>query len=124
MNVLLHLHWLCDLSIPTHAHMDRLRFTQPSGQRLAQPNVIWYHLAVAKVQITPYGDIFRKKDTSLCKLSDYPLSVERRLVVVNVLHHDLQEARGLLGRRSQVGGGEDQRVLVPLFPVQPNLKWA
>ena len=122
MYVLLHLHWLCDLSTPTHAHMDSLRFTQPSGQRLAQPNVIWYDLVVVKVQITPYGDILRKKDTSLCKRSAYPLSVERRLVVVNVLHHDLQEARGLLGRRSQVGGGEDQGVLVPLLPVQPDLK--
>ena len=89
-----------------------------------KPNVIWYDLVVVKVQITPYGDILRKKDTSLYKRSAYPLSVERRLVVVNVLHHDLQEARGLLGRRSQVGGGEDQRVLVPLLPVQPDLKRA
>ena len=52
----------------------------------------------------------------------HPLSVESGHVVVYVLHDDLEEARGLLGRRSQVGGGEDQRVLVPLFPVQPNLK--
>ena len=44
------LHWLCDLSIPTHAHMGSLSFTQPSRQRLAQrlANVIWYDLVVVK----------------------------------------------------------------------------
>ena len=52
----------------------------------------------------------------------HPLSVESRLVIVDVLDHDFEEARGLLRRRSQVGGGEDQGVLVPLLSVQPNLK--
>ena len=51
----------------------------------------------------------------------YPLPVESRPVVVNVLHDDLEQARGLLGRRPQVGGGQDQRVFLPLFSVQPNL---
>ena len=116
MYVLLHLHWLCDLSTPTHAHMNSLRFTQPNGQ--AQRDLVRFGSCKGT------DHTIWKKDTSLCKRSAYPLSVERRLVVVNVLHHDLQEARGLLGRRSQVGGGEDQRVLVPLLPVQPDLKWA
>ena len=53
--------------------------------------------------------------------ASHPLSVESWLVVVYVLDHDLEQARRLLGRRSQVGGGEDQRVLIPLLPVQSNL---